>query len=182
MKFRKQNPSSHLLPNDKPLSLNSQWIWAGGFEKTVDSYALFRKKFTITKTKAPVLLHITASSSYTVFINGKEIGRGPNPSSLGYFYVDSYRIGHFLRTGDNVIAIQAWNSYLGLHSSPRRPAGIIAQIDDFKGNVILCTDGTWKVKVPGCWNQMAPRLFWTLGFAEYFDFNSFPENWDKTRN
>ncbi|MCK4401578.1 alpha-L-rhamnosidase N-terminal domain-containing protein [bacterium] len=158
----------------------ADWIWYPKAQKTVNFHFFARKVFAIDSSIAKANLHIFAFTDYKLFINGKYLGRGPCPSDPYHFqYYDTYSIKKFLKEGKNVIGIICHNYGIGTHWQPMGPGGLIVQgeIETKKGTETITSDETWKVKKADCWYLNSPRMFWSCGFMETFDFRRYEENW-----
>ncbi len=95
-----------------------QWIWA---KETRDKQTCrFWKQFDIPKKTqvARAQLRITADDAYTVFLDGRELGRGSD-----WFSVSVYDLTWLLPPGPHVLAVECFNDLsiagliLGFHAS-----------------------------------------------------------------
>ena len=159
---------------------DANWIWYPDSRWKVNFYFFARKILEIKSPIRKAYLHISAFTDYKLFINGKYLGGDFNPSDPYHFqYYDSYSIKEFLKEGENVIGVICHNYAIGVHWQPMGPGGLILQceIETEKGKEILITDSSWKVKEGSCWFLNSPRMFWSSGFTETFDFGKYNEGW-----
>ncbi|KAK0222287.1 hypothetical protein IW262DRAFT_1296853 [Armillaria fumosa] len=138
---------------------NSTWIWTG--EETIQDDVVpavvrpFRNSIPSSSTKCPVCatIIISCDNTYSLFVNGREIGSenciSPNlPNIPVHSFV--FTVG-LEPEGHNVFAISVWNEI--------DPAGLIATIlvDYSDGTTeTLVTDDTWKTMKavpPGGWTS-----------------------------
>lgn len=138
-----------LLPSDSPPLLlagtgsaaagwTAHWIWRPETPETDRAPVYFRRTFSISSapiTQARVL--ITADNLATVYINGIALPHAPNYGNLRV--PDLYNIAPYLRTGLNVLGVEAINT--------GGPAGLLAEagIQPARGTAILLrTDASWQ--------------------------------------
>ena len=87
------------------------WIWLGSKDATPDSFAAFRRKFTLESVPAHLYLALSADSQFSLYINGKVIPSNQfsdYPESKTYTHFD---ITSFVKKGENQIAVLV--HYLG---------------------------------------------------------------------
>ena len=159
---------------------NAKWIWYPGSQWRVNFHFFARKVFEIKLPIRKAHLHISAFTDYKLFINGKYPGGDSNPSDPYHFqYYDSYSIKESLKEGKNVIGVVCHNYAIGVHWQPMGPGGVILQceIDTEKGKEVLITDSSWKVEEGSCWYLNSPRMFFSCGFTETFDFRKYNQGW-----
>lgn len=89
------------MDNVKPI-----WIRAG--DAAPNRYLLFRRRFTVTRPIAAARLRVSAHTHYLAALDGSELGRGPDPSSVNRYYVDTYAVGDSLGAGEHVLAFLAY--------------------------------------------------------------------------
>lgn len=98
---------------------------------------LFRKIFNLNQLPSEAILKITAEPSYTLFVNGTEIGSDTTLQS-----VESYDITSYLKLNNNKIEVEVPNQ-----------KGLIAEgtIKTDKDFIILNTDDSWEANFDGIW-------------------------------
>ena len=77
---------------------------SGGFAAAIDpeareSNGLFRKAFTLDRVPDRVPARITADSRYVLYVNGRELGRGPIRSQFRRLQYDMYDLAPYLVVG-----------------------------------------------------------------------------------
>ena len=110
------------------------WIWAD--ETSNQQTVLFRRRFELPRIPESASIFITADDSFELFINGNLAGiskpkTGDNPGWKRVHFVD---IQKFLKAGDNVVAVRAFNV--------KDQAGLLARID-VEGRLLFSTDESW---------------------------------------
>jgi len=123
-----------------------EWVWHSPREWMDNFHLLARRVFSIDPD-ATATCRISCNSIYELWINGKQVGRGPNPSLPGFLYFDEFDLSAFLVAGPNVIAVRCYNfgptmqSTLGQNPGP---GGLQVEIES-GGRCVVSTDSTWKV-------------------------------------
>jgi putative heme-binding domain-containing protein len=129
--------------------VEAQWIWFNEGNPRADAPVearFFRKIFTLAGPADKATLEITADNRYTVWLNGKEVGKGEQWMTL-----DRYNVAKQLVRGKNVIAVRAVND--------GGPAGLVVRlrytIRKGKPGVII-SDGAWKASktAPDGWQKL----------------------------
>jgi len=156
------------------------WIWYPKAQNTVNFHFFARKVFSLPSAARKAVIHITAFTDYKLFVNECFVGRGPVPGDPARIvFYDTYDVTQFLKLGKNVIGVIAHNFGIGLHGQHKGPGGLIAQleVDTDDGLITMGTDGSWKVRRGDCFLLNSPRMFWSAGFMETFDFHRFEQGW-----
>jgi len=158
----------------------AKWIWVDSLLDTPNCYIYVRKEIELTNTPS-ALIHVTCSSEYKLYINGRYIGRGPSPCHPAWQYYDTFDVSHALRPGKNVIAALCYNYGVGTHFRPQAPGGFLLQLDiQHNGDekYTIGTDETWMVRSGSGWDFNSRRMFWTIGFQEVYDSRHKPVGWN----
>lgn len=169
-------PALGYQPDPSEPSWSASWIWLQGEAYSVNVHLQARKEFNVSNPGKQARLRISAYSDYIVYINGQRVGRGPEWNDPEYQTYDVYDVGRFLVSGRNVIGVVAHNYGIGTHWSRRNRGGLIAQLD-FDGSESIGTDATWKIERGDAWLNNSPRIFWSAGFLETFDFRRYDSAW-----
>ena len=170
-------PALGYKPDPSEPAWAASWIWLGGEEWTVNVHLQARKEFSLTALPQRAALRITSYTDYVLYLNGRRVGRGPEWNDPQYQTYDVYDVTPLLRVGVNVIAVVAHNYAIGVHWSNRGRGGLIAQLDLDNGRQAVVTDGTWKMRKAEGWAANTPRIFWSAGFLETFDFKRSTPGW-----
>jgi len=130
----------------EPKITMGKWIWHPDAGETKHS-CWFRKEFEIPVDRKAVqaVLKIVVDNAYTLYVNGKKIGEGSN-----WEKTDSYDVTTSLKTGKNIIAIEANNidGPFGLLF------GMTVVLDDGK-TIDIRSDNKWiaSLKSANGWEQ-----------------------------
>lgn len=144
--------NSNKQPSAK-VNWQASWIWPQN--KQTSTMSLFRKRLTVNAIPEQALLHITASSVYKLYINGRYVNRGPARSAPHHQSFDSIDISPLLQMGENIIAVQVHfqpevNSY-----QHKGRAGLLAQLSltDKAGPSVIITDESWRAIADPRWHK-----------------------------
>ncbi|MGD0127242.1 MAG: hypothetical protein ABSF46_17925 [Terriglobia bacterium] len=85
--------------------ISAQPVWPKGLEREKNLFVGFRASFEASD-QHPVLLRVTGSTVYRVFVNGAFRGYGPARGPHGYYRVDEWDLAPALRSGRNSVAIE----------------------------------------------------------------------------
>ncbi|MBN2473146.1 MAG: hypothetical protein JXB62_00960 [Pirellulales bacterium] len=135
--------------DETPFSAAAKWIWwPGETEGVANRY--FHRPFTLMAVPKTCRIRLTCDNGYTLFVNGREIGRGSAWAS-----VQEYDAVAALKPGINLIAVDARNE--------GGEGALIAEVslEQADGHVTrLGTDATWLVA------PTAPTGWPSAGFAD----------------
>ncbi len=83
-----------------------------------------RREFRVKKPPQNLDIRISADKRYTLYVNGKFVGTGPQLSDPAHWKYDSYDIARFLKRGNNLIAVEVeyFGKYGGASMISVRPA------------------------------------------------------------
>lgn len=155
----------------------AKWIWANSHSETPNFYMYARREFE-SDGSGCARAFVTCSTEYKLYVNGRYIGRGPNPCHPAFQYYDEYDLGHALRAGKNVIAALCYNYGVDTHCRPLAPGAFLLQLELGNGSPgVIRTDETWKVMPAPEWDRESARMFWTIGFQEVYDSRRKPVGW-----
>jgi hypothetical protein len=127
-------PGSKSAPKEDsgPFSQQAQWIWWPGDTQGVAA-RYFRREFDLTTTPESASMRITCDNGYTLYINGKVMGRDDDWKRVGQF-----DLATALKPGRNVINVEARNA--------GGDGALIAELtvrDARKDVTRIATDGKW---------------------------------------
>lgn len=139
-------PATVYYGNEVPAAqLSGQWIWSYADMATspAGERAAFRTSINLAARPIRASIAITCDNEYTLFVNGKRVGKDANWGT-----VEVFDLKRRLVVGDNSVLVIGRNA----GSSPN-PAGMYAEvvITGADGQVTrLATDATWKAskKIP----------------------------------
>jgi len=153
-------------------------------------HALFRKTFVLDNLPARAPARITADSRYLLYLNGREVFRGPIRSQPRRMFYDLFDLTPYLQAGENTLAVYV--KYYGSAKSFWMPAapsmslgttGVMV-FEAHLGDAWLVSDGSWKTHKSAAWSSDW-RLGARLGFledgipVEVFDARRFPLGWEQ---
>lgn len=161
----------------------AQWIWHPEPIAKENVYLVFRKSFELAQIPGNAVLKISAAHFYHVYINGREVGRGPDRSYYEEKYFHTYEIKSLLNQGSNVIAVRCHFLGQNLKNFSDRhaegPAGLLAEIlmaDQFGIN----TDASWKVTSDPAYSNSTNFPSNHRFFREHYDARQAIQNWNET--
>ncbi|AKJ64169.1 family 78 glycoside hydrolase catalytic domain [Kiritimatiella glycovorans] len=121
----------------------ANWIGRSAEQGFDEPFVYLRRAFELEAAPASAVLHISASRSYKLYVNGSFVGNGPARNVNPRYFYDSYEVASLLQPGDNVLAV-AYETAGGYE-------GVIAQLEmrDGSGMIVqtLVTDESWKLAV-----------------------------------
>jgi alpha-L-rhamnosidase len=142
---------------------------------------MFRKTFDLQEVPSEALARITADSRYVLWMNGREVGRGPARSQPYRQRYDSYDVAPFLSAGRNVIALLV--TYYGRAMSFWQPAPAGSNTDAalvFEaqiGDRMLVSDDSWRVQRSAGWSLFAGTAGGEGVPVEIVDAREIPRGW-----
>ncbi|MFC1627623.1 family 78 glycoside hydrolase catalytic domain [Gemmatimonadota bacterium] len=170
------------LPGNR---FSARYIWDGS--ENVNDYAYFRSEFTVPSAIGQAKVFITAHDDYRLFVNGREVGRGParnDPYRYGQY--NAWDVTDLLGSGENVLAvITHWHGMFNVSGVNAHPALIVeARITTTEGGPIISigSDLSWKVLSRTPWRESGFTNFGGAGgagnrAAEVHDARLEPEGW-----
>jgi len=159
-----------------PRNWKAKWIWANDDGCINNSYYYFRKEFSLEDLSQNYQLYITAETRYRLYINGKLVGQGPPPSQPFFKYYDIYDVISYLIKGLNCIGVVV--NYVGNTKDTR--GGLLAELIDNKGESIMVTDTSWRVRRSYAWRSDAFffRMNFVTPYQEFYDARQVPQGWN----
>lgn len=151
----------------------AQWIAPFGASKKKNYYFRARKAFEVANASEGLTLTIASESSYIVYLNGTELGRGPARGTHAINYYDSYAVTSALKIGKNQIAVLCHCMNIETFvAAPAEPA-LIVQITG-----LLKTDTSWQVSPATAeWKTKSTLYTVQTGFSEWRDLRAEPIGW-----
>lgn len=152
---------------------NSKWIW----DKNVvgeDTYCEFTKNFTFNGGKC--VCNISCESDYTLYVNGKFVESNQYPDFERYKIYDQVDITHYLRKGDNLVAILVWHFGVVTQKNVVAEPGLIFEITE-NDQVICASDGLTKVRQSRAYQSgRKKKITFQLGYGFSYDATK-EDNW-----
>jgi tRNA A-37 threonylcarbamoyl transferase component Bud32 len=135
------------------------WYWSP--EKSMNIPAeprFFRRVFEVTAKPAQATLNIGVDESFTVWLNGKEVGKSTTADFAQRVY--AFDVTKELADGKNVLAIEGNNKLDPFNNSFATAAAFVVKLTATdaagKETTLTTSDDPWKcakVKTPG-WNEL----------------------------
>ena len=126
---------------------SAQWITSPSAPQRDSAVLHFRKELRLTETPAHFIVHVSADNQFLLYVNGREVGRGPARSDLGHWKYETYDLAPFLHSGENVLAATVWN--FGIYSQMAQISDRIAFVLEGDGEAERAADtnATWDVEI-----------------------------------
>ncbi|MCC6270461.1 MAG: alpha-L-rhamnosidase N-terminal domain-containing protein [Microbacteriaceae bacterium] len=166
----------------------------GGFPSTDrdDTKVMFRREFSLDKRPTSARLRITSNSRHILFVNGRELLRGPIRSRARQLFYDSIDIGNDLVEGLNCIAVlvrhygfaTAWWEQTPL-SGPGGGGGLVLEAEvhaadselEQSGSVVVVSDASWRSRRSDAWAPIRPTDEISAQIPELFAAEEFDPSW-----
>jgi len=124
------------------------------------SRAQFRRVIDLQDVPARAPLRVSADSRYVLWVNGREVGRGPIRSQPRRLRYDEYDVAALLRPGRNAVAVLV--TYYGHPNSFWQPAasnGVMGRdaqlvLEARVGDEWLVTDERWRALRSRAWRAL----------------------------
>jgi hypothetical protein len=154
----------------------AHWIWFPGEPNAPNAFYLFRRELTVT---APTDLHlyIAADTRYQLYVDGQVVGRGAPQSQPFFQYYDTWDMAPYLTRGKHCIGVIV--NYVGNLEDTR--GGLLLEITDAEGNVLLASDEVWRVLRAEAWwpETFFFRMNKAAPYQEVYDVRKMPQGWDE---
>jgi len=112
-----------------------------------DSVVLhFRKTFEVRDIPKHFIVHVSADNQFILWVNQREVGRGPAMSDLAHWKYETYDLASVLHPGQNVITATVWNfgTVTPLAQISDRTAFVLK--GDGEAERAIDTDESWEVE------------------------------------
>ncbi len=171
-----------------PAGYRKYYLGAAGRPNEKNRWFLFRKTVDLAGQPEEAPFSITADGRYVLFVNGREIGRGPVRCSPLFQRFDSYDLAGSLSAGRNVLAVLVhtygrdtafYETVKGMWQPTFGDGGLWAEGFTANGSerVDLATDETWRCRQSDAWREDAPQSNHSLGFIEDLDGEALAADW-----
>ncbi|WP_332643527.1 alpha-L-rhamnosidase-related protein [Aeromicrobium sp.] len=143
---------------------------------------MFRRRFAVDAQPTTAIARLTADSRYVLWVNGREVGRGPVRSQPRRLRYDEHDLAEFLVPGDNAVALLV--TYYGKPNSWWQPAvrsgigGDAGFVFEARiGDTLLISDDEWKAQDSPAWSEAADTTVDNGIAVESLDSRLLPTNW-----
>ncbi|MDI4647925.1 alpha-L-rhamnosidase C-terminal domain-containing protein [Cohnella hashimotonis] len=169
---------------------SAQWIWAqngDGSDSVASRIVYFRRAFYLPPSrKCRLIVDVSASSRYRLYLNGEPVAFGPCPGDRWTQYYETVDLSSMLREGGNVLAAKV----LHYGEDGTKPLAIIgAPVGGFllEGHVYaeegllesLSTNDSWRC-LPDEAVGFQPQALTVTGGLEEADGGRLPHGWQRT--
>ncbi|MDX1933546.1 MAG: alpha-L-rhamnosidase C-terminal domain-containing protein [Capsulimonadales bacterium] len=160
------------------------WCRYPGGPHTSSAVFLFRKSLHFETVPERFLLHLSADQRYRLLVNGQPIAWGPARGDLYHWRFESVDIAPFLRTGENVLAVQV--HFMDTAVAPLAQitweAALVVQ-GDTEAESAVNTPEEWRVHRCDAFtfsleDMRALSTYCSVGPSEILDCRRFPYGWD----
>lgn len=149
-----------------------KWIWVNSEDKgenlRENTRGNFAASFEVEDLQSDIILEICAVTRYTVYLNGREIGRGPIRGAKGHFTYDSYELLPLCKEGENYLAVRVWNYGWSTYQSITDSPGLDFTVRQ-QGNLLVESGETTRCKEDEGYMRYVPKRNVNLGFGDYYD-------------
>ncbi|MCH5162045.1 MAG: hypothetical protein J1G38_00970 [Clostridiales bacterium] len=142
---KSETPYVSSLDGYKKTDWTAKWIWQAS--SGANTYAAFRKTFTLSSKPEKAIASIAAESKYWLWVNEELVvydggpKRGPTPYDTYYENVD---LSEYLKQGENlIVALVAYNGRSGNSSVDPGQAGFLFEMN--AGGTKVVSDSSFKV-------------------------------------
>lgn len=178
--FAAPNPEAESV--DAPKFVKAVPVWAAGREKEMNVTLVFDATFDVAdaETAKNIVLRSTGSTIMRIRVNNQFAGYGPARGPHGWFRVDEWKLGAFLKPGKNNVSIEVagYNSNSYYHLD--QPSFLQAEIVDGDGDVLAATsadksEGAFVAVENKTRLQKVQRFSFQRPFIEVYDSGRDPD-------
>jgi hypothetical protein len=169
-------------PNETDIpvqSLDASWIWVN---EDIEAHTILaRKTFSLYEGFKKVVLRITASSQYQLFVNGEYVCRGPARCAPHHQSYDVLDITKMMKAGENLIAVRVHHQKGTISYQYQGRAGLLAKITFSQGESygMIPSDSSWKVIPDSSWDNNAPAISrFQQVVNDRIDFRNYLHDWE----
>lgn len=159
------------------------WIWRSADNIPQKQSVLFRRSF-LYKNADPVVIRLSASSRYKLYVNGQYICSGPQKGDRFRQYYDTLDITKWLHNGKNVIGVHVQYYPNDYHKSLTFESGPVSVVTASRGGLWLAcdalpitTDSQWECRVDSGYHFMEANESKYAGDMEHRDGRETLQRW-----
>ena len=158
----------------------SDWIAPPGIDGKEYGVFYFSKEIELEQIPQRLTIDVSADNRYILYVNGKELSRGPSRSDLNHWNYETVDIAPALQKGTNRLSACVWNF------ADNRPSGQITERTAFR---VACNDErfstktAWKVAADKGYSPIPIRAGiearggYLSGASEYVDYRLSIPDW-----
>ncbi|WP_316818587.1 family 78 glycoside hydrolase catalytic domain [Pedobacter nyackensis] len=163
--------------------LNQKWKahWITYPKGSLKEYGVyhFRKTISLNERPKKFVINVSGDNRYVLYVNGKEVCRGPARGDLGHWRFETFDIAAELNAGTNVLAAVVWNfgEFKPLAQMSNRTGFIVQGNSDTEQMVNTGED--WKVYKNEAYVVPAKKPARTVvGPGDEVDASKYPYGWE----
>ncbi|MFI4974117.1 MAG: alpha-L-rhamnosidase C-terminal domain-containing protein [Caulobacterales bacterium] len=171
-----------------PMGYRKYYLGADARPNEKNRWFLFRRTFDLAAAPGAAPISITVDGRYVLYVNGRQVGRGPVRCSPLFQRYDEYDLSAELVAGRNVLAVLVhtygrdtafYETTKGMWQPTFGDGGVWTEghADTAAGRVSLDTGPDWRCLRSTAWTQDAPQSNHSLGFIEDLDAAAVPQGW-----
>ena len=153
-------------------------VWPEGRETEKNLFVGFRATFDVPKGET-VVLRLTGSTLYRIFLNGAFVGHGPARGPHGFYRVDEWTLTNSLRAKQNVLAIEVAGYNANSYYILDQPSFLQAEVVS-KGRVLASTAGggiPFEATILAQRVQKVQRYSFQRPFIEFYRLDPDSDRW-----
>lgn len=158
---------------------NAHWItYPNGSLKEYGVYH-FRKTISLKEHPKKFVINVSGDNRYILYVNGKEVCRGPARGDLGHWRFETFDIAAELNAGTNILAAVVWNfgEFKPLAQMSNKTGFIVQGNSD--AEQIVNTAEDWKVYKNEAYVVPAKKTARTVvGPGDEVDASKYPYGWE----
>ncbi len=138
----------------------------------------FRRMVMLTAPPMHWLVNVTADNRFQLYVNGQRVGEGPARGDLQHWRYETFDLGPYLRTGNNVVAARVWNfGDLAPSAQILLRTGFLLW-SDRSAPATLDTGSRWQVRAESGWSYetKGPAI---TGPSEVLDGARYDWSWNR---
>lgn len=160
----------------------AQWIWYPSQRTLPNTFLLFRRSIHLTAPVKQARGWIAVDSRYKLYVNGRYVQFGPAPSDPRWLEADPMDLSGLLKSGENVIGVQALYYGFGDGVWPIGKPGLIIYLEIEEqngGKQLIVSDEAWRVLLTRAWRPGQYKRWYLRSLQEEFDARAYPYGWQE---
>lgn len=156
--------------------MEGKWIWISEHQESENERGCFTAEFYAGWEPEDIKLMICGVTRYIVYLNGKEIGRGPIRSGPGELFYDLYDMTPDVKPGSNFLAVRVWSYGWSTYQTVAEEGKVWFQVASNDEVLTASGEKTKCAKDSGHISHTVKRNV-NLGFGDYYNANKFDSRW-----
>lgn len=179
------NIDSRIHPDLMRQAWDARWITHPEISLQEYNVLHFRNNFSLQTKPESFVIHVSADNRYRLLVNGEPVGFGPARGDQLHWRYETYDIGPYLQTGENVIAAVVWNfgAYAPVAQHSFRTSFIVQGNTEAEAMVNTNAE-QWKVGKNEAYTPLTQSDFTVYGYyaagaTDKVDGNLYPWGWEQ---